>query len=118
MEKKLDYEENRKDNSNLINKIRELKEKEKDKNEIIKIYEDYINKTIDIFKNILININSIHSLLEVEYNSKLNTLIDKYPLNIYNLDLDNISKTINDELEQIKIYFQIKINRILMQIKL
>ena len=106
--KKLDYEENRKDNFNLINKIRELKEKEKDKNEIIKIYEDYINKTIDIFKNILININSIHSLLELEYNSKLNTLIDKYPLNIYNLDLDNISKTINDELEQIKIYFQNK----------
>ena len=108
MEKKIDYEENRKDNYNLINKIGELKEKEKDKNEIIKIYEDYINKTIDIFKNILININSIHSLLELEYNSKLNTLIDKYPLNIYNLDLDNISKTINDELEQIKIYFQNK----------
>ena len=98
--KKLDYEDNRKDNSNLINKINELNEKEKDRIQIIKIYKEYIIKTIDIFKNILININSIHSLLEIKHNSKLNNLLDKYPLNINNLDVDDISKTINEELKQ------------------
>ena len=82
--KKLDYEENIKENEDLINKlyenkikdnmninmnqikdkkINELKLKFKKQNQLIKTYGKYIEKSMTIFKNILTKINSIHSLL-------------------------------------------------------
>ena len=42
----------------------------KDKN--IKNYEDYINKTIIIFKNILIKIYKIYNNTKIKSNNKLN----------------------------------------------
>ena len=98
--KKLNYEENRKDNANLMNKINEYKlnnninnniNKIKDKKidelkynaikqkKLLKKYEIYISKTIEIFKNILYKIDNIHKSLKLENNNKLKDLIDKYP---------------------------------------
>ena len=92
--KKLDYEDNRKNNANLMNKINELKEK----------YEKYISKAFEIFKNILNKINSIHSLLNLKNNNKLNDLVNKYSLSFEYLELNDISNVIDEELEQFKIY--------------
>ena len=122
--KKLDYEENRKDNANLMNKINEfqinnnmhtnitiikdkkineLKDNKIKQYELINKYEKYIRKTIQIFRNILNKINSMHSLLNLPNNNILNNLVNSYPLNIQNLDVDDISNAINEELDQFKI---------------
>ena len=128
--KKLDYEENRKDNANLMNKINEYKLnnnmnnniniiKDKKINELKEIkqydllnkYEIYINKTIEIFKGILNQINSIHNSLNLENSNKLNNLMKIYEnLNINNIDLDDISGVIIKELEQVKNYIVLNKN--------
>ena len=80
-----------------INELNEIKIKQ---NELIKKYEDYINKTINIFKNILDQIKNLHNLLKLEENIRLRDLIEKYPLNIKNLDLFDISKIIEEEFDK------------------
>ena len=96
--KKVDFEGNRKDNANLINKmneyklynnmkdninfikekkINELKHKEINQSELIKKYEKYITKTIDLFKIILNKIYSIHNLLNSQNNNKLKEKSEK-----------------------------------------
>ena len=113
--KKLDYEETRKAHAILINQITEYKKninmnkninkiKDKKINELIKNYENYVEKTNKIFKNILNQIYSINSLLEVKDNYKLNDLINIYSSNLNNLNLDNISNIINKEMDQIQNY--------------
>ena len=106
--KKLDYEDNRIDNAILLNKINEYKLNDNINNnmniikdEIIKNYENYINKTIIIFKDILNKINIIKSNLKMKYNYKLNELINNYDLNINNLHIDDVSNIINEELDNI-----------------
>ena len=120
---KLDYEENRfnegqlmaKKNEEILKKnlenskkfikdkkLKELINDEIKSKELIKKYEDYIEQTIEIFKNILIKINSMHSLLELNNNDKLRDLINEYPLNIKNLDINKIKNVINEELEHIE----------------
>ena len=98
------YKLNDKMNKNIkmINekKINELKEKEIKQDELIKKYEDYINKTILIFKNILNQLNTIHNLLNLENSNKLNNLINNYSLTLQNLNVDDISHVINQKLEQ------------------
>jgi len=118
--KKLDYEENRKDNAILMERINEyklsnnmnininlikdkkfneLKDNEIKQSELIKKYENYINQTIELFKIILNKINNLHNLLKLENNNILNDLINKYPLNIENLNIKDISNVINKELD-------------------
>ena len=86
--KKLDYNENRSENANLMNKINELK--------------DYNKKAKEIFKNIIDKINIIHSLLKLEND------INLFQLNFDNLD--EISNVINEELAQFIYYIKNKIN--------
>ena len=69
--KKIDYEEKRKEAANLINTINELKESKVKQFNLIKKYEKYIGKTIDIFRNILYQIRSINYILGLKYNNKL-----------------------------------------------
>ena len=125
--KKLDYEENRIENANfldiikeyksfnnmnnIINKIKDKKIKKLEDNliinkKLIEKYENYINQTIEIFKNILLKINNIHISLKIENNKELNDLINKYPLNYQNLEMTHISKIINDELENFNIHLK------------
>ena len=125
--KKLDYEDNRKDNANLMNrineyklnknintklniikdkKINELKDNKLKQYELIKKYENYIQKTITLFKNIIYKLNSIHSLLNLNVNKELNKLVNLFPLNMQNLEIDTISKVINIELDKFQNYLK------------
>ena len=114
--KKLDYEDDKKFISNLINKMNEndnmnkLKDEkidklerdnknQKDKN---KKYEKYIGKTIKFFKTALNNINEINSLMKFKNKDKINDLIKKFPLNMDNLEIDEISDLLIEELKEIK----------------
>ena len=79
-------------------KINELIDINNKQNELIKKYEEYINKTINTFEYLLKKIKNIHNSLKLKENIKLKSLIEKYPLNIENLCLDDISNTIKEEL--------------------
>ena len=124
--KKLNYEEERKDNANLLNKenkyqlnnnmlnsinfvkdkkINALKQSENKQLLLINKYESYINETIEIFKTILEKIKTIHLLLKMNKSNKLDNLINMFPLTLKNLDITEISNIINEELE----CFEIKI---------
>ena len=119
--KKLNYEDNRKESAYIMNKIKEyklnnnmnkniniikekkineLKENENNQNELIKNYEKYIIKTKEILKNIFDKVKSIHSLLKLKENNKLNNIRS---LKNYS-ELDNISSIIYDELDLFKNY--------------
>ena len=98
--KKLDYENNRKVDANLLNQVNELKDNEKILFEIIKKYEKYIEKTILIFKDVLEKINTLHKLLNLKNNIELNNLINAFPLSIHYLDIDDISNMIKEELNK------------------
>ena len=112
--KKLDYEDNRRDDANMMSKINEYKLNNKmneniniikdrklnEQNELISKYEKYINKTLEIFNNILNKIDIIHSLFNLKINSQLNELLSMGQLTFDNLDINNISNVINDVLEQ------------------
>ena len=100
--KMLNYEDNRKEDANFINKIIELKENETIQYELIKKYEKYIEKTIDIFKHILSEINSIDNLLKLKHNKNFNNILTKYSLSKNNLmNIDDISTIIKEEFQQI-----------------
>ena len=120
--KQLKYEESKKDNDGLIKSICEHKLNDKINNKIkdgkieeelllrmkkqkilIKKYERYIEKSMEIFKNILNKINSIHSLLRLKHNNDLNNLLNITPLN-FDILFNNISKVITEELDEFQNY--------------
>ena len=72
----------------------------KDKN--IENYKIFIEKTIKVFKNIIDQIKSIHNILNLNNNIKLCSLAKNNPLSFENLEIDEISNAIEEELEQIK----------------
>jgi len=114
--KKLDYEDDRMFISNLLNKInekeniialkdkkiKELEDDDKKHKKLIKKYEKYIGCTFNIFQNILNKLNSIHSFLKLEDNIKLNDLFKKFPLSLDNLEVEDISKVIIEEINEIE----------------
>ena len=106
--KKLDYEDNRIDNTILLDKINEYKLDNnmnnniniiKDKN--IKKYKDYINQTIIFIKNILNKIDMICNTMKLKKNEKLKELINNYNLYIQNLNINYISNIISKELDNV-----------------
>ena len=120
--KKLGYENERKNyvniinelnenklNNNMINNINMIKDKKINElklnniklNNFVKNYEKYINKTFEIFNNILNKLNSTHSALNLKNNKKLDELLKPNQLNIDNIDINNISNIINEEFDQI-----------------
>ena len=67
------------------------------------MYEAYIRKTFNLFQNILNKINSINYLLALPSNTIID-LMKNHPFYFQNLEIDNISnisKIINDKLDQI-----------------
>ena len=101
--KKLDYENIRINNANLINEINEYKMINNMNNNIniikdkkIKKYEIYIDETFKIFKKILDDINIINSSL------KLNNNKYEFFVSYDNLEIDHIANIINNEFELIK----------------
>ena len=122
--KKLEHIDNLKDNEDLIKnlyecklrnimnnnliiikdkKINELKQYMKKQSKLIQKYENYIEKSMHIFKNILIQLNSFHSLYNSKGKNNLDDVLDFYPSNFDNL-YDSLSKVINKELAQLKTY--------------
>ena len=134
--KKFDYEIHRKDINNLMNKmneyklknnmndnliiikdkkIKELKNEINNKSELIKKYENDMNKAFEIFRDTLNRINSINSnnmFSNLDCDDKTNDLINKYPLNSVNINLDDISSAIAQKLENLnmKINFIFSLN--------
>ena len=125
--KKLNFEENRKVNANIMNrindyklnknmnnnmnmikekKLKEFQENEIKQKELIKKYEEYINKTITLFKNLLNKINSINDSLNLKKSNQLNNLINTYPLSLKNLNINEISNVINEELDKFIIHLK------------
>ena len=125
--KKLDYEENRKENANLMNKINlykiknnminninlinerkinELKADNTYKSELIQKYEIYINKTLFILNNILNQLNSIVSSIDFENSNIQKNTIKNAQLSYENLEVVNISNLIDERLKNIKYYIQ------------
>ena len=113
--KQLDYEENRKEYANLIDTINDLKsntnvnqklsilkdKKIKELSALIKKYEEYINKTFEIFNNALKKMDLIHSLLNLNKNIQLNKLLSSNQFNINNINIADISNVISEEFETI-----------------
>ena len=113
--KQLDYEDNRKEYANLIDTINDLKsntnvnqklsilkdKKIKELSALIKKYEEYINKTFEIFNNALKKMDLIHSLLNLNKNIQLNKLLSSNQFNINNINIADISNVISEEFEAI-----------------
>ena len=104
--KKIDYEDKRKEEGNSMNIINELNEKIIKQNELIQKYEIYIKKTLEIFQNIITEIDSIHKLLNLEKNIKLTKMINEHSLNIKTLKIDDLYDydIINEEFQKFKFY--------------
>ena len=122
---KLDYENERKVlndlniNKNNINnfiekniniikdkKVKELIDNKNNQNKLIKKYEFFIKKTIKLINNIIYKIDKIHNILRLKTNPELSNIMDLYPLNFQNIELDWISDVIDDELERFKKYLK------------
>ena len=108
--KKIGYEENRKDFANLLDQLNKLSDNSSKGNGIIKNYDLSIEKSMEIkeeYKNILDKVNTLHNLLNLEKNNKLNELVNSHNLEFENFDIVEISNVINYELDnfirQIKI---------------
>ena len=97
--KKLDYEDNRNAIANLLNKINNNNRNEQLK--LLKKYEKFFEEIMTIFKNILNKIFSIHNSLKMKNINKLKELINNYPLNFDNFNINNISNIIYEELDTI-----------------
>ena len=97
--KKLDYEDNRNAIANLLNKINNNNINEQLK--LLKKYEKFFEEIMTIFKNILNKIFSIHNSLKMKNINKLKELINNYPLNFDNFNINNISNIIYEELDTI-----------------
>ena len=93
-------------NKNLLkdSNIDIIENNEIEHKELTEKYKTYIAKTIIMFKNVINEIKSIHNLLNLNNNIKLNTLAKNYPLSFENLEIDEVSNVIEEELELIKNY--------------
>ena len=104
--KKIDYEENRKDFANLLDQLNKLSDNAAKGNEIINKYDSSI-EIKESFRNMINKVNTLHNLLNLEENNKLNELINSNILEFANFNIGEISNLINDELDnfikQIKI---------------
>ena len=96
--KKLDYEENRKIETQYIKKINTF-----ELNNNIKIINEKKLKELkifELFKNIINKIKTIESLINLEIDNRLNNIITE--LNKYNDEIKNILNIILEELEKIE----------------
>ena len=116
---KLDYEDYRMNNASLLDEINKyksyinlnnniiliknkiidkLKNKSVNINKLLSQFSNYIKETFELFTYILKKLKSIHSLLQLKSNNKLDYISDNFPINFNNLELENISHIIKEEL--------------------
>jgi len=115
---KLNYEDYRMNNASLLDKINvyksninlnnnifliknkiidELKNNTMNLNKSLTKFSNYIKETFELFTYILKKLKSIHSLLQLKSNNKLDDISDDFPINFNNLELKNISHIIKEE---------------------
>ena len=85
-----------------MNIINELKSNKNINNKIDNKYEEYINKTLKIFNDILNKMKLLHSLLNLENNIQLNNLLINNQFNLdnfNNININTISNVINEEFD-------------------
>ena len=85
-----------------MNIINELKSNKNINNIIDNKYEEYINKTLKIFSDILNKMKLLHSLLNLENNIQLNNLLINNQFNLdnfNNININTISNVINEEFD-------------------
>ena len=87
-------------------KIQELKVKIQKQYQLNKKYEQYIEKSMEIFSDIFNKINILRSLFGWKNSLKISDLMQTYPLNFDNL-FNNISNVINEEFYEFKNHIMI-----------
>ena len=65
---------------------------------------EYIDKSLNLYKIILNKLNAIHPKIELQKNYKLNNLLEEFKYNLVNPSIDEISTTIIEELDLIEEY--------------
>ena len=114
--KKLDYEDIRKDHANLMNKLNEYilinnmnnninVIKDKKINEL-KDYKIKFERAKELFRNLLNKVNFLVSLFKLKENNKSNYLININSKDFNNLDVDDISNIINIKLDKLNNYIR------------
>ena len=93
------YDENRAKDALLLNQIGQSF----DSNE-------FVEKSINLFKLILNKLNNIHSFIQIEKHYKLNNLIEEFKSDLIHPKIDDISKAVIDELDLLEEYIS-KINQ-------
>ena len=81
--KKLNYEENRKDFANLLDQLNKLSDNTSQRNEIMNKYDVSMvrgTEEIEALRSILDKVNIFNNLLKLENNNKLNELTNSHPL--------------------------------------
>ena len=81
--KKLNYEENRKDFANLLDQLNKLSDNTSQRNEIMNKYDVSMvrgSEAIEALRSILDKVNILHNLLKLENDNKLNELTNSHPL--------------------------------------
>ena len=103
---KLDFEENRKNITELMKRFNSLKAENIKQNEIIKNYSHNLKKVLNLFINLLNKINEIHALIRPNNNMKLKNLINQLQstLNLINPPIDDIYSVFLHELDTLEKY--------------
>lgn len=104
---KLDFEENRKNITELMKKFNSLKIENIKQNEIIQKYSQNLKKVLNLFINLLNKINELHALVRPNNNMKLKNLINQLQskLNlIINPPIDDIYSVFLDEFVTLEKY--------------
>ena len=65
---------------------------------------EYIDKSLNLYKIILNKLNAIHPKIELQKNYKLNNLLEEFKYNLVNPSIDEISTTIIEEIDLIEEY--------------
>ncbi len=65
---------------------------------------EFIDKSISLYKFIVNKINDIHKLLETQNNFKLNNLVEEFQSNLIKPSIDEISQVIIEELDLLEEY--------------
>ena len=104
---KLDFEENRKNITELMKKFNSLKIENIKQNEIIQKYSQNLRKVLNLFINLLNKINELHTLVRPNNNMKLKNLINQLQskLNlIINPPIDDIYSVFLHEFDTLEKY--------------
>lgn len=103
---KLDFEDNRKNMTEIMKRFNSLKIENLKQNEIIQKYIQNLKKVVNLFINFLNKINELHSLIKPNNNMKLKNLINQLQskLNLINPPIDDIYSVFLHEFDTLEKY--------------